>query len=100
MSPDFFIANGDMIDAADERPVQGPSDNWKNIPGNFSGRADPDVNWTNIEQVRNTYLKHWQDNRADPYLQSFLQNTSMYSQWDDHEVINDFGVFVDVLEFL
>jgi alkaline phosphatase D len=91
MSPDFFIANGDMIYAADKCPVQGPSDDWKNIPGNFSGIADPEVNWTNTEQVRDTYLKHWQYNRADPYLQSFLQNASMYSQWDDHEVINDFG---------
>lgn len=91
MSPDFFIANGDMIYAADKCPIQGPSDDWKNIPGNFSGIADLEVNWTNTEQVRDTYLKHWQYNRADPYLQSFLQNTSMYSQWDDHEVINDFG---------
>ena len=91
LSPDFFIANGDMIYAADKCPVQGPSDEWKNIPGNFSGVADPEINWTNTEQVRDTYLKHWQYNRADPYLQSFLQNTSMYSQWDDHEVINDFG---------
>jgi alkaline phosphatase D len=91
LSPDFFIANGDMIYAADKCPVEGPSVNWKNIPGNFSGIADPDVNWTNIEQVRDIYLKHWQYNRADPYLQSFLQNVSMYSQWDDHEVINDFG---------
>jgi alkaline phosphatase D len=90
-SPDFFIANGDMIYAADKCPVQGPSDDWKNIPGNFSGIADPDVNWTDTKQVYDTYLKHWQYNRADPYLQSFLQNTSMYSQWDDHEVINDFG---------
>ena len=91
LSPDFFIANGDMIYAADKCPVQGPSDDWKNIPGNFSGVADPEINWTNTEQVRDTYLKHWQYNRADPYLQSLLQNTSMYSQWDDHEVINDFG---------
>jgi alkaline phosphatase D len=91
LSPDFFIANGDMIYAADKCPVKGPSDEWKNIPSNFSGIADPDVNWNNTEQVRDTYLKHWQYNRADPYLQSFLQNTSMYSQWDDHEVINDFG---------
>jgi alkaline phosphatase D len=91
LSPDFFIANGDMIYAADKCPVQGPSDDWKNIPGNFSGVADPEINWTNTKQVRDTYLKHWQYNRADPYLQSFLQNTSMYSQWDDHEVINDFG---------
>ena len=91
MSPDFFIANGDMIYAADKCPAQGPSDDWQNIPGSFSGIADPEVNWTDTEQVRDTYLKHWQYNRADPYLQSFLQNTSMYSQWDDHEVINDFG---------
>jgi alkaline phosphatase D len=91
LSPDFFIANGDMIYAADKCPAQGPSDDWKNIPGNFSGVADPEISWTNTEQVRDTYLKHWQYNRADPYLQSFLQNTSMYSQWDDHEVINDFG---------
>ena len=91
LSPDFFIANGDMIYAADKCPVKGPSDDWKNIPGNFSGIADPNVNWNNTEQVRDTYLKHWQYNRADPYLQGFLQDTSMYSQWDDHEVINDFG---------
>jgi alkaline phosphatase D len=91
LSPAFFIANGDMIYAADKCPVKGPSDDWKNIPGNFSGIADPDVNWNNTEQVRDTYLKHWQYNRADPYLQGFLQDTSMYTQWDDHEVINDFG---------
>jgi alkaline phosphatase D len=91
LSPDFFIANGDMIYAVDKCPVEGPTDSWKNIPGNFSGIADPDVNWTNIKQVDDTYLKHWQYNRADPYLQSFLQSVPMYSQWDDHEVINDFG---------
>ena len=91
LSPDFFIANGDMIYAADKCPIEGPSDNWKNIPGNFSGIADPSVNWTDTEQVRDTYLEHWQYNRADPYLQIFLQSIPMYSQWDDHEVINDFG---------
>jgi len=91
LSPDFFIANGDMIYGADKCPVHGPSDDWKNIPGNFSGIADSNINWTDIDQVRDTYLKHWQYNRADPYFQDFLQNTSMYSQWDDHEVINDFG---------
>ena len=91
LSPDFFIANGDMIYAADKCPIEGPSDNWKNIPGNFSGITDPSVNWTDTEQVRDTYLEHWQYNRADPYLQSFLQSIPMYSQWDDHEVINDFG---------
>ena len=90
LSPDFFIANGDMIYAGDKCPFEGP-DGWRNIQGNFSGISDPDVNWTDISQVRDVYLKHWQYNREDPYLQRFLQNTSIYSQWDDHEVINDFG---------
>src|ERR671920_179962 len=90
LSPDFFIANGDMIYAGDKCPFEGP-DGWRNIQGNFSGISDPDVNWTDISQVHDVYLKHWQYNREDPYLQRFLQNTSMYSQWDDHEVINDFG---------
>jgi alkaline phosphatase D len=100
ISPDFFIANGDMIYAGDKCPAQGPSDDWKNIPSNFSGIADPNVDWTNTEQVRDTYLKHWQYNRADPYLQGFLKNTSMYSQWDDHEVINDFGALWPYLNSL
>ena len=93
LSPDFFIANGDMIYAGDKCPADGPDgpSGWQNIPGNFSGIVDADVNWTNIEQVIDVYSKHWQYNRADYHLQSFLQNTSMYSQWDDHEVINDFG---------
>jgi alkaline phosphatase D len=93
LSPDFFIANGDMIYADDTCPADGPDGpgGWQNIAGNFSRIADTSVNWTNVDEVRDIYLEHWQYNRADPYLQSFLQNTSMYSQWDDHEVINDFG---------
>ena len=61
------------------------------MPGNFSGIADSGVDWNNLTQVHNIYLKHWVYNRADPHLQNFLKNTSMYSQWDDLDVINDFG---------
>jgi len=88
--PDFYIQNGDMIyainDCAKERPGGG-----QNIPANFSGIADSKVDWKNLAQVHDIYLKHWAYNREDPHLQGFLGNTSMYSQWDDHEVINDFG---------
>ena len=93
LSPDFFIDNGDMIYADDTCPSNGPDGpgGWQNIPGNFSAINDPKINWTDLDQVRNVYLRHWQYNHADPYLQNFLENTSMYSQWDDHEVINDFG---------
>jgi alkaline phosphatase D len=90
LSPDFYIQNGDMIYADDDCPKQRP-DGGQNIPGDFIGIADPKVNWNNITQVHDIYLKHWIYNRGDPHLQNFLQSTSMYSQWDDHEVINDFG---------
>ena len=89
-SPDFYIQNGDMIYADDDCPKQ-RLDGGQNIPGNFFGIADSEVNWNNRTQVHDIYLKHWVYNRADPHLQNFLKNTSMYSQWDDHEVINDFG---------
>jgi alkaline phosphatase D len=88
--PDFYIQNGDMIYAINNCPKDRP-DGGQNIPGNFSGIADSNVDWKNEALVHDTYLKHWSYNRADPHLQAFLGNTSMYMQWDDHEVINDFG---------
>jgi alkaline phosphatase D len=93
LSPSFFIANGDMIYADDTCPADGPDGpgGWQNIPGNFSAIIDPDIDWTDIDQVYDVYVEHWKYNRVDPYLQSFLQSTSMYSQWDDHEVVNDFA---------
>ncbi|MGH7412343.1 MAG: alkaline phosphatase D family protein [Candidatus Methylomirabilis sp.] len=90
LAPDFFVANGDMIYADGDCPAIGP-DGWQNIPGDFPSVADPLVSWTDPVGVRDVYLEHWRYNRADPHFQSFLQGTSMYAQWDDHEVINDFG---------
>ncbi len=90
LSPDFYIQNGDMIYADNKCPKM-RVDGASNIPGNFSSNADPDVNWNNVSLLHDIYLKHWEYNRDDPNLQAFLSNTSMYGQWDDHEVINDFG---------
>ena len=100
LSPDFFIANGDMIYADGACPIQGPivtnSTNnqtitWTNIPGDFKSIADPSVDWNNVTEVRSIFLEHWKYNRNDTYFKEFLSNVSMYSQWDDHEIINDFG---------
>jgi alkaline phosphatase D len=90
LTPDFYIQNGDMIYADDDCPKQ-RLDGRQNIAGNFFGISDPQVNWNNKTQVHDIYLKHWIYNRADHHLQNFLKNTSMYSQWDDHEVLDDFG---------
>ena len=100
LDPDFFIANGDMIYADGACPAQGPiffnntnnqTITWTNIPGNFKSIADPSVDWNNITEVKSIFLEHWKYNRNDTYFKEFLRNVSMYSQWDDHEIINDFG---------
>ena len=91
--PDFFVFNGDQIYGDNECSANGPSNvtGWTNIPGNFPSVTDNKVNWTNQTQLQDVYNKHWEYNRADPHLQSLLRNTSMYSQADDHEVVNDYG---------
>ncbi|MFL6486652.1 MAG: alkaline phosphatase D family protein, partial [Nitrososphaera sp.] len=100
LNADFFIANGDMIYADGACPAQGPIINnstnnqtitWRNIPGDFKSLADPSVDWNNITEVRSIFTEHWKYNRNDTYFKEFLSNVSMYSQWDDHDVINDFG---------
>jgi alkaline phosphatase D len=94
LSPDFFIFNGDQIYGDDVCPAhQGPEDvvGWYNIQGNFPSITDENVNWSDLSQLQDIYNKHWEYNRADPHIQSLLQNTSIYSQADDHEVVNDYG---------
>ena len=93
LSPDFFIFNGDQIYGDNACSAKGPSNvtGWTNIEGNFRSVTDNKVNWTNQTQLQDVYNKHWEYNRSDPHLQSLLHNTSMYSQADDHEVVNDYG---------
>ena len=90
LEPHFLIANGDMIYADSECLVE-RAEVGRNIPGDFPRIDDPSVDWSDAAAVREIYLAHWRYNRADPHFQSLLSKTSMYSQWDDHEVINDFG---------
>jgi alkaline phosphatase D len=100
LNPDFFIANGDMIYADSTCTSQGPTYRnninnqnmtWTNIPGDFKAISDPSVGWNNVTEVRSIYTDHWKYNRNDTYFKEFLKNVSMYSQWDDHEVIDNFG---------
>jgi alkaline phosphatase D len=86
--PDFFVALGDMIYADSTCSADGPGD-WRNMPGSFPGIDD--VDWSDTEKVRATYLEHWRYTRADRHLRYLLSRVPLYSMWDDHEVINDFG---------
>jgi alkaline phosphatase D len=90
LHPDFFVANGDMIYADSSCPEE-RAGGGRNLAGDFPSIDDPAVDWTDAARVREIYLAHWRYNRADPAFQRFLLEVPMYSQWDDHEVINDFG---------
>ena len=95
LAPDFFIANGDMIYADGDCPAEVRNPDgvviWENIPGDFPSIAHPSVDWTDTAAVREVFLRHYRYNRADPFYQSFMRRVPTISQWDDHEVINDFG---------
>lgn len=90
LEPDFFIANGDMIYADSFCPEERP-DGRRNVPGSFPRIDAPDVDWTDAKTVREIFLAHWRYNRADEHFQDLLRRVPVYVQWDDHEVINDFG---------
>jgi alkaline phosphatase D len=91
LKPDFAIANGDSIYADGDCPANGPVPGWQNIPGNFPRIDDPSVDWNNVNQVTDNYQKHWKYHRKDPALELLMSSVPSYTQWDDHEVINDFG---------
>jgi alkaline phosphatase D len=93
LSPDFFVFNGDQIYGDEYCTKRGPTgvSGWNNIPGDFRGIQHEAVDWDNYTQLHDIYSKHWSYNRADPLLQEFLQNVSMYSMGDDHEVVNNYG---------
>jgi alkaline phosphatase D len=86
--PDFFVALGDMIYADSTCTAQGPN-GWRNLPGP-TDEVD-EIDWRDDAKVRATYLEHWRYMRADRHQRYFLSRVPIYSMWDDHEVINDFG---------
>ncbi len=94
LAPDFFIANGDMIYADNPCPPVGPG-GWPNVPGDFPPIDHPGVDWSDHRQVSEVFLAHWRYNRADQHHRDFLRRVPFYAQWDDHEVINDFGASWD-----
>jgi alkaline phosphatase D len=88
LRPNVFVANGDLVYLDGDCPAAARPE-WPNIEGGFPNVLD--VDWTNIAALREAVLDHWRYNRADRYTQRLLRRTPMVAQWDDHEVINDFG---------
>jgi alkaline phosphatase D len=87
---DFAVLNGDLIYADGVCPPLDP-DGQPNLPGQYPSVADPALDWRDEARLREVFFAHWRYNRADPAVQHFLSRTPVYVQWDDHEVVNDFG---------
>lgn len=90
LKPDALISLGDLVYGDQDCPLEGPN-GWQNIPGDFLEVDDPSVDWTDLAKVQEIYFQHWRYTRADRQLRSFLAKTPIFSTWDDHEVMNDFG---------
>jgi len=90
LSPDFFVANGDMIYADELCPAEGP-EGRKNVPGDFPRVSAVEIDWADRAGLQEIFWKQWRYHRGDATFQAFLARVPMYAQWDDHEVINDFG---------
>ena len=88
--PDVVVANGDLIYADSACPEVAP-DGQPNVPASFRPIQDPSLPWTDGPAVLAELHAHWRYNRADPHLQALMATTPWVAQWDDHEVINDFG---------
>ncbi len=107
LKPDFAVGNGDMIYADSDCPITPnidwsqdrilftPRGKWENIEGDFPNVSSEDVDWTDLESLREVYWGHYRYNFGDKNYRNFLSKVPMYSQWDDHEVINDFGASWD-----
>lgn len=93
LAPHFFLATGDMVYADEDCPADGPDGpgGRQNVPGRFPSVGESAVDWGRPAQVQEVYWQHWRYNRADPHQRRLLRTTTIWSQWDDHEVINDFG---------
>lgn len=95
LEPTFAVGNGDMIYADGDCPPVRAADGFPNVPGDFPNVANPAVDWTDMGLLRQLYWGHYKYNYADEHYQALHAAMPIYSQWDDHEVINDFGAGPD-----
>lgn len=80
--PDLVLLNGDTIYADGTCPDSG-------MP------AVHELDWTDRRALREAYDAHWRYNLEDEHLATLLEQVPAIVQWDDHEVINDFGAAWD-----
>jgi alkaline phosphatase D len=84
LEPDFAVFAGDTIYADNPIPPT------KEIPDEVGGGIwinDPTKDFVALSL--DDYRENWKYNLGDAKLQDFLLDTPIYTQWDDHEVSNN-----------
>jgi alkaline phosphatase D len=84
LDPDFAVFAGDIIYADNPIPPT------KEIPLEVGGGVwvnDPTKDF--VALTLEDYRENWKYNLGDAKLQKFLLDTPIYTQWDDHEVSNN-----------
>lgn len=88
LDPDVFVANGDLVYVDNACPELSP-EGQPQRPGTAPSILE--VDWTDEAALHAAFAGHWRYNLADPALRRLYARTAVVAQWDDHEVVNDFG---------
>lgn len=89
--PDLAVFNGDLIYADGDCPPAAPDGSENLVLTSGHPQSVLGIDWTDAAAVRGNLDAWWAYHRADPALQRFLARVPIVAQWDDHEVVNDFG---------
>ena len=92
LGPELFVANGDMIYADGACTEQSPAGV---VTRPREAPAITAVDWEDAPALRAAFNDQWRYNLADPALRRLYSRTAVVAQWDDHEVVNDFGASWD-----
>ena len=85
LKPDFALFQGDMIYADNSIPPSKEYTNGTEVLGVWTNNPSKDFIAVTLDEFRD----NWKYNFGDDKMQSFLQKTPVFVQWDDHEVTNN-----------
>lgn len=92
--PDVVVANGDLVYADNGCRETDPT-GVPVVPLGVPGVAEPSVDWNDRAGLRALFDAQWAYRHDDPALRAVRASTLWVAQWDDHEVVNDFGAAWD-----
>jgi alkaline phosphatase D len=84
LRPDFAVFAGDIIYADNEIPPE------REIPTAYGGGIWVNNPAKNFQAITlEEFRENWKYNLGDQKFRNFLARTPIYSQWDDHETVNN-----------